>query len=109
MSKNKDQLGNNGFILMSKIGKSTTNMHRAFHVSKHIKLKDTIEDSEESSDHEPIGIDIIQIKTAEHDKKTLDMDLLDYDHQAKSKNKLKHKMIQVQKDLKVKRMSDRQK
>ena len=59
MSKKKDQLGNNGFILMSKIGKTTTNMHRVFHVSKTFNRKESSIKSEELSDEEPVGIDIM--------------------------------------------------
>jgi hypothetical protein len=43
MSQKKDQLGKNGFILISKIGKATTNMHRVFHTRKQFELKEEIQ------------------------------------------------------------------
>ena len=51
----------NGFILMSKIGKSTTNMHRAFHVTKvHERKVESNNDclwEDEENDFD--GIDIV--------------------------------------------------
>ena len=64
MSSKKDQIGNNGFLLMSKIGKTTTNMHRAFHVRKEFVLKVENVVSVESEDDEPPGIGISEIKAA---------------------------------------------
>ena len=59
MATKKDKKGNNGFILMSKIGKSTTNMHRVFHIPKEFARKESIPQEEEESDDEPVGIDIM--------------------------------------------------
>ena len=95
---------------MSKIGKTTTNMHRAFHVRKQFEPKEENVLSVESENDEPPGIGISEIKAAQaaaeglasgNDKKTIDLASLDYEAKGANKNKLSYKMGLVEKEMKI--------